>query len=193
MLLAGLAACLCAGIWFGIIQTRNEVLQGSGARLKKAQDRLADAQRWVKNSDSIQDELDSALKTLEEIEARMPKASDDLFARTYALLDKAKAGHDVEIREVTRPEKKEGEKKKEVGLFMDFPYDASVFSVSGTAHYHDFGKFLADFENSQPSCRVQNVTLGTVVETGAEGATLRLGKEKLAFRMDVIALIKPNP
>jgi hypothetical protein len=28
----------------------------------------------------------------------MPKAEDNLFAKSYALLDRAKAGHDVEVR-----------------------------------------------------------------------------------------------
>jgi ribosomal protein S20 len=192
ILVAGVAAVLCGGLWFGVIQSRNAVLAGASSRLRKAQDRLTEAQKWLENSDEIKSEMETALKRLEEMEAQMPKANDDLFAKSYAMLDKAKAGHVVEIREVTRPEKKEGEKKKDVGLFANFPYDASVFSVSGVAHYHDFGKFLADFENDHPYCRVQNITLGTVLEAGAEGATGRLGKEKLAFRMDIVALIKPT-
>jgi len=192
ILIAAVAAALCAGLWFGIIKSRNTVLTGANSRLEKANGRLTEAQNWLKNSEEIKAEMERALRQLEDMEAQMPKANDDLFAKSYALLDQAKAGHAVEIREVTRPEKKEGEKKKEVGLLTNFPYDASVFSVSGVAHYHDFGKFLADFENDHPYCRVQNVTLGTVLEAGAEGAPgARLAKEKLAFRMDVVALIRP--
>jgi hypothetical protein len=193
ILIIAVAVCVGVGIWLGIIGSRNRVLQGSGARLRKAEDRLADAQRWVKNAEAIEGELEAALKSLEEMEAQMPKAGDDLFARSYALLDRAKAGHDVGIREVTRPEKKEGERKQDIGLLTDFPYDACVFSVSGMAHYHDFGKFLADFENNHPFCRVQNVVLGPLTEPGVEGTAAQTGKEKLTFRMDVIALIKPNP
>jgi len=193
ILIAAVAAVLCAGLWFGVIQSRNTALAGANSRLTKANDRLTEAQNWLTKTEEIKGEMERALRQLEDMEAQMPKASDDLFAKSYALLNKAKAGHAVEIREVTRPEKKEGEKKKDVGLFTNFPYDASVFSVSGVAHYHDFGKFLADFENDHPYCRVQNVTLGTVLETSAEGTTgARLAKEKLAFRMDVVALIKPT-
>ena len=192
LLIAAVAVVVCGGLWFGVIQSRNTVLAGASSRLEKAQNRLTEAQKWLKNSDEIKSEMEKALRQLEDMEAQMPRANEDLFAKSYALLDKAKAGHVVEIREVTRPEKKEGEKKKDVGLFASFPYDASVFSVSGVAHYHDFGKFLADFENNHPYCRLQNITLGTVLETGAEGATGRLAKEKLAFRMDIVALIKPT-
>jgi len=192
ILIAAVAALLCAGLWFGVIQSRNAILSSANSRLEKANGRLTEAQKWLQNAEEIKDEMERALRRLEDMEAQMPKANDDLFAKSYALLDQAKAGHAVEIREVTRPEKKEGEKKKEVGLLTNFPYDASVFSVSGVAHYHDFGKFLADFENNHPYCRVQNVTLGTVLEAAAEGATgARLAREKLAFRMDVVALIKP--
>jgi hypothetical protein len=193
MLVVAAGVVICAGLWFGVIQSRQRILQGSGARLKKAEEQLERAQSKVKNAGVTEGELETLLKTLEGMESQMPKASDDLFAKSYVMLDKAKAGHDVEIREVTRPEKKEGEKKKEVGLFMDFPYDASVFSVSGAAYYHDFGQFLADFENEHPYCRVQNVTLGTAQEAAPEGAAARLPKEKLTFRMDVVAPIKPGP
>lgn len=192
ILVAVVAVALGGGLWFGVIQSRNARLQGAASRLDKANDRLAEAQNWLKKAESVERELGAALQRIEAMEAQMPKAGDDLFAKTYALLDKAKAGHAVEIREVTRPEKKEGEKKKEVGLFTSFPYDAAIFSVGGVAHYHDFGKFLADFEDNHPYRRIQNLTLGTALETGPDGAAARLAQEKLAFRMDVVALIKPT-
>jgi len=192
ILVAVVAVALGGGLWFGVIQSRNAIIRGAASRLDKANDRLTEAQNWLKEAESVERELGAALQRIEAMEAQMPKAGDDLFAKTYALLDKAKAGQAVEIREVTRPEKKEGEKKKEVGLFTSFPYDAAVFSVGGIAHYHDFGKFLADFEDNHPYSRIQNLTLGTALETGPDGATARLGPEKLAFRMDVVALIKPT-
>ena len=75
----------------------------------------------------------------------------------------------------------------DVGLLAQFPYDAALFSVRGSAYFHDFGKFLADFENEFPYFRVQNISL----TAGSEGAVGT--EEKLFFKMDVVALIKPNP
>ncbi len=186
------AAVLCALLWFVVIQSRRAALTSANDRLAKDAHNLEDAQLWLLKADRIKEEMDAGLKQLEEMEAQMPQANDDFYSKSWEQMRRAQAGHAVEIREVTRPERKEGEKKKEVGLFPSFPYDVSVFSVSGVAHYHDFGGFLADFENDHPYCRVQNVTLGSPSDTGADATAGRLAKEKLAFRVDIVALIKPN-
>jgi hypothetical protein len=72
----------------------------------------------------------------------------------------------------------------DVDLLPKFPYKQLKVSVTGTAYYHDLGKFIADFENTFPHIRITNLT----VDTG--GATAE-GGEKLAFRMEVVALVKP--
>ncbi|HTQ49209.1 MAG TPA: GspMb/PilO family protein, partial [Candidatus Acidoferrales bacterium] len=66
-----------------------------------------------------------------------------------------------------------------------FPFKEIRVTISGTAYYHELGKFLADFENSFPHIRVVNLALEPVNATEA-------GNEKLSFRMDIIALVKPN-
>jgi hypothetical protein len=110
----------------------------------------------------------------------------DLYSWSYALLEKARGGQEVEVSEVTRPQ------KGEVGVLPQFPYDAAIFTVGGNGHYHDFGKFLADFENKNPYFYVQNLSLRTAAEAGPEIAAARIGKEKLLFKMDIVALIKPT-
>ena len=112
----------------------------------------------------------------------------DLYSWARQLLDKARAGHEVNIIDVTRPS------KGEVGLLAQFPYEAANFSVRGAAYYHDFGKFLADFENQFPYFRVQNLSLtaGSEGTAGADSSGSRAGEEKLSFKMDIVALVKPN-
>ncbi len=191
LIVAG-AAVLCALLWFVVIQSRRAMLTSARDRLGKDSRKLEEAQLWLQRGDGIKAEMEAGLKQLEEMEAQMPQANDDFYSKSWEQMRRAQAGHAVEIREVTRPERKEGEKKKDVGLLPGFPYDVSVFSVSGVAHYHDFGRFLADFENDHPYCRVQNVTLGTSLDMGPDAAAGRLAREKLAFRLDIVALIKPN-
>ena len=103
------------------------------------------------------------------------------------MLDKARAGHEINIIDVARPS------KGEVGLLAQFPYEAANFSVRGAAYYHDFGKFLADFENQFPYFRVQNLLLGVSGESalGAEPSA-RVGEEKLQFKIDIVTLIRPT-
>jgi hypothetical protein len=77
----------------------------------------------------------------------------------------------------------------EVGALPRFPYKAALFNVRGTAYFHDLGKFLADFENSFPYIRVQNLEL----EPAASSSATSTGDaEKLAFRMEIVTLINPN-
>jgi hypothetical protein len=184
---------ICVGIWFGLIQTRRTALNLTQTKLTRARNLLDQENTWLKKADSIETEMERTLKVVQEIEANMASANDP-FAWSYVFLDKARSGHDnIEIREVLRPEKKESDRKKEVGIFADFPYNAVVFTVSGAAYYHEFGDFIADFENRFPYFRIQNISLSNPSEpgAGAEGST-RLAKEKLLFRMDVVALIKPT-
>ena len=181
---------ICVGIWYGLIQTRRTALNLSKTKLTKASAQLDQATTWVKKADQIELEVARTLKIIQNMEENMASAADP-FAWSYVFLDKARSGHDIEIREVLRPEKKEAERKKDVGVFADFLYNVVVFTVSGAAHYHDFGNFVADFENQFPYFRIQSISLSNPAEGGGD-AGARTAKEKLLFRMDVVALIKPT-
>ncbi len=73
----------------------------------------------------------------------------------------------------------------EVDLLAHFPYKQLKVTVNGTAYYQDLGKFIADFENTYPHVRVVNLTINPAGGTGDDS-------EKLAFKMDIIALVKPT-
>jgi hypothetical protein len=47
------------------------------------------------------------------------------------------------------------------------------------------GKFIADFENKFPHCRVVNLSADAPGSMSANG-------ERLNFRMDIITLVKPS-
>ena len=68
-----------------------------------------------------------------------------------------------------------------------FPYKQVTLQVAGTAHYHDLGKFLADFENEFPHIRLVNLDI-QVNPSPAAGDV-----EKLVFKVDIVTLVKPNP
>jgi hypothetical protein len=73
----------------------------------------------------------------------------------------------------------------DVGVFPTFPYQAAAFGVRGKGYYHDIGKFVADFENSFPYMRIQNLELAP--DGGAQAAD----DETIQFRMEIVTLIKP--
>ncbi len=174
------------GLWFGVIKTRQERIEESKARLVVAMDNLDKATKRVKLADKVEADLEIATRKLKGIEDTMASGAD--YSWALLLLEKARAGHEVNVIDVTRPA------KGEVGVLAQFPYDAAIFSIRGTAYYHQFGRFLADFENRFPYFRVQNLSLGPGGEsaTASDGAAARTSDEKLTFKMEIIALIKPT-
>ena len=70
-----------------------------------------------------------------------------------------------------------------VNLLPRFPYRQVTVSISGAGHYHDLGKFVADFENQFPTSRILNLDLSPASVTAADD------KEKLTFKMDIVSLV----
>lgn len=175
------------GLWYGVIKTRNEQLAECAGRRQTAVDKVEKARARVKQAQKVEAEMKLSTQRLKEVEDSMAPGAD-LYRWAYVLLERARAGHDVTIIDVTRPA------RGEIGMLAQFPYDGAIFSVRGSAYYHEFGKFLADFENKFPYFRVQNLLLGPGPE-GASGseAVGRSGDERLQFKVEVVALIQPSP
>jgi hypothetical protein len=70
----------------------------------------------------------------------------------------------------------------EMNMLPAFPYHQATSTVTGSAYYFDFGRFVADFENQFPYMRIQNLNL--------EPSGAADDPEKLSFRMEIVTLIK---
>ena len=179
------------GLWYGIISTRQERLEEAKVNIRAAKDKLENAKTLVKQADKAEARVAAATNKLKVVEDAM--ASGDYYTWAIQLLETARVRHEVKIIETTRPV------KGDVGVLAQFPYQAAIFTVRGAGHYHDFGKFLADFENSFPYFRIQNLSLapGSDSVVGSDTpATLTpaavSAAENLSFRMEIVALIKPG-
>ena len=106
-------------------------------------------------------------------------AGGDLYAWTYDTIRRFKGAYHVEIANPGQPA------PGDCDLLGNFPYKQIRFSLTGTGYYHDLGKFVADFENKFPHCRVLNLSMDPAGNTASPG-------ERLNFRMDIAALVKPN-
>ena len=123
---------------------------------------------------------------LADISAQLQRAegdvgTGDVFAWTYDTIRRFKANYHVDIPNIGQPA------ISDVDLIPGFPYKQVRVSLSGTAYYHDLGKFVADFENTFPHMRMVNLS---IEPAGASGPGE--DNEKLSFRVDVVALVKPN-
>jgi hypothetical protein len=104
--------------------------------------------------------------------------SGDFYSWTYNTIRTFKAAYRVDIPEIGHPD------ISDTDLLPDFSFKQVKFSVSGTAYYHDLGKFTADFENKFPHMRLVNLAIQPVQTSGSND-------EKLSFKMDIVALVKP--
>jgi hypothetical protein len=180
-----------AALYLLVVSAQQTALQGYADQIEGAKEKLAKAERWLRMAPGIQARLADSRSALEAKQEHM--APLDKFKWFHATLEKFMAPHRVKLIDITR--------EPEVGelqVLPKFPYQAASFGVKLTARYHDFGAFVADFENHFPYMRVQNV------ELAPDGASKLVGKdvsrvvdrrasspESLAITMRVVTLIKP--
>ena len=171
VIVAGVAVVACL-YWF-VIRSQNASIQGIRNSTEATAAGVQKARELLDKSKATKDTLDKAQASLDELEGGM--ASGDLYFWVINFMNKFVAGHKVELASYSR------EEFVHVGLFPEFPYSAVKYNIRGSAYYHDLGKYLAEFENSNPFMRFQSLELSP-----SEG-------EKVGFRMDLIALLKPVP
>jgi hypothetical protein len=173
-------ACALAAIalmWMELIQPRYVALARAVANQKNAQQKLESIQNEIGHADKIVADMNSVTQTLADAESDM--ASGDLYSWTYNTMRVFRAQYPVAIPQIGHPE------VSPVDLLPSFPFKQVKFAVTGTAYYHDLGRFIADFENTYPHIRVANLE----IQPGDSND----GAEKLSFRMEIIALVKSTP
>ena len=169
---------ILALIGFGLIRPQYDSLSNIAKDRKVADNKLQSIKHAITNSEAIANEWNETTYTLAHAEEDM--ASGDLYSWTYDTIRHFKQSYKVEIPEVGHPTIGESD------LLPSFPYKQIQFAINGTVYYHDLGKFIADFENSFPHSRMVHL----VVEPAPSPDS---NSEKLSFRMEIIALVKPNP
>jgi hypothetical protein len=167
-------AALLAIICLGLIRSQNATLSSLADSRRDASAKLLSMESTIKNANLTARQLADTTAALAAAEADM--ASGDLYSWTYASIRQFKQAYKVEIPEINHPE------AGDVDMFAKFPYKQIRFSLTGKAYYHDLGKFIADFENTFPHARVENLIMEPIA-----GAS-----EKLSFRIQIVELVKPN-
>jgi Tfp pilus assembly protein PilO len=163
-------------MWFNLISPKQAALLEVAPAKNIAENKLKDIQNAIKHADTIASGLTNVTQVFSRAEDDM--ASGDLYSWIYDTIRVFKTPYRVDIPEVSRPE------VSDVNLLPSFPFKQVKFTVNGTAYYHDLGKFIADFENKFPHVRVVDLTIQPALTSGTND-------EKLSFKMDVIALVKP--
>jgi len=175
IILAATIGALCL-IYFALISPQKDTNEKLAQNIAARRTTLDTAKNVIKNADQIATNLTDLTDLLGRAEEDL--ASGDVNAWFYERIRSFKANYHVDIPSVTAAN------VTDCDLLPNFPYRQVKVTISGTAFYHDLGKFVADFENNFPHMRMENLSIEPANQAGAS--------EKLAFRLDVIALIKPG-
>jgi Tfp pilus assembly protein PilO len=168
-----------AGLWFGLITMEQLKIRQIASKSQNIQNEIEKEQKVVVAAGQVEADLAEATNKISRIEATMP--SGDLFSWIVSSLKQFNASsYKVDMPQISAP------RVNAVAMFPNFPYNEATVSVSGTAYYYEFGKFLSDLENHFPYTRVQNLILEPGIGTTAEE------REKLSFHMDIVTLVKPS-
>jgi len=169
-----------AALWLLVINTQTRVLKSVRAEVEKSKDQLARGNATLKTENLIHQQFEECSARLKQRESVMA-APNDMYSWLITTMNRFRSDYRVEIPQFGR------EIPAEVGIFPKFPYRAALFNIRGSAYYHDFGKFLADFENAFPCIRVQNIELTPLAEVAGTSQS----REKLSFQMELLTLVKP--
>jgi hypothetical protein len=167
-----------AGLNFLLINAQRDKLAGFPPKIAAAQRKLETMRKTIREESQTEAVLTLASNKLAAIEQGM--ASGDMNAWFYSTIKKFKQNYAVDIPQVGQGE------VGEVPLLPKFPYKQVKIGIGGTALFCNLGNFIADFENDFPYFRLQNI----VIEGGSSAASPET--EKLSFRLEVVALIKPG-
>lgn len=168
---------LISAVYFLLVRPQSDENQKINAKIISEQDRFEKIKSTIKTAGSAAGSVTDNSALLAQAEEDV--ASGDLFAWTYDTIRRFKAGYRLDIPNIGQPI------LSEVDIIPNFPYKQIKFSLIGTGFYHDIGKFVSDLENKFPHMRVINLVIDPT--GGGDSST-----EKLSFRMDIVALVKPN-
>ena len=180
LILAAMASLAgIAGIWFGLLEPQWNGLRNKAKLLSETQGKLQTVQRELRLTEGFKASLDSVRRQILDMEAKMP--TGDVYRWAIRSITSLQT-NSVEIANLEPP------RIGESTILPKVPYKTALLSVNGTAHYHDFGRFLANLENSFPHMRLQRLEL----EPMQFGEATSAGQEQLNFKLEIIALIKAS-
>lgn len=182
ILVAMVGVIVIVGLYFFVISGQQSALTALDKKIAEAQGNLDKARAVLKSEPIVIADLTTKTNELVAQEATLATGSDKFFWFITTLNRfKVPYQNQVEIPNISR------EAPAEPGIMQNFPYKAVAFTLRGVAHFHTFGRFLADFENKFPYFRVQKLALSPAAADMSEAP------EKISFEMEIITLINPGP
>lgn len=177
VVLVTLVAVVALG--YGLIGSQYRGLASLKSKQSAARAKLKQMENAVQTADKLAADLEQASKKLTAQEEQM--ASGDYYTwLVYTTIREFRQGHNLDIPQFSNII------VGDVDMIPDFPYRQVAITIGGTGYYHDIGRFVAEFENQFPQMRIVGLDITVPGDTASGG-----DKEKLSFKMDIVALIRP--
>lgn len=172
--IAGGTLVLMAVLWyFGVTASQTELLM-TRKKLADMQLKLRDAEALMQRGNEISGTLQTQSDLLAKREAGLAPDRDAYAWLIDTMNNFIQSRKGVNIDSYSQAE------ISDKGIFPRFPYKWATFHLRGTGYYEDLGKFFADFENSFPYFRIQNLNLSANSAPGTDA-------EKLSVSFDLVA------
>jgi len=178
LLLVVSAALAAALIWYALIDPARSSLKATAQGISQLMSKLKAEKHNAGLAEGFKNDLETAAGRLRAIEGEMPEG--DLYRWLINTLLPFQSQHHVEFSSFEPPQ------PGDLKLWPNSPYKWSAFSVMGTANYHSFGKFLAEFENTYPHFTLRMVELEPA---GSESGSPE-DDRNLRFRMEFLTPVK---
>lgn len=167
------------GLGYYLIKGGYDKISTLDQKKRATTEKLEQMQKTVQRAKEIETAYQKASEELTDQEAGM--ATGDLYSWMQGTLRRFQRGYRVEIPQIGSVSTPES-----VNCFPKFPYKQATLTISGTAYYHDLGRFVADFENAFPLMRIANLSLDL------NSSPMPSERDKLSFKIDIVTLVKPS-
>lgn len=172
------AVAAMAALWFFVVAAQEKELAATNRKSADMRTKLSGAAEKLRQADKVSAALTNSLDVLAQREADFAPEHEPLYWMTEKLTKFVLPASDVHryksasILDIKAPE------ITDKGVITSFPYKWARFHIVGQGFYHDFGKFIADFENHFPYFRIENLDVSI--------PGVRENAETLSYNFDIV-------
>jgi Tfp pilus assembly protein PilO len=176
------AVAVMTALWYFVVRAQHDELAATIKNCDTMRVKLKDEHEMVYQAEQIALDLTNCLEKLHQREAGFAPEHEP-YSWMRGVMDRfylpPNGRHPYKT--VSNIDFKQPEITDKGGIIAAFPYKWARFHITGEGRYHDFGKFIADFENAFPCFRIQDLDISASL-TG-----IRTDPYTLSFSFDIIA------
>jgi hypothetical protein len=185
LILVAVAAVLgCFVLWWSFIREYDKTLRKNREQIAELTANIKQANTWLKRGPSWAEDYKQRLADLQVKEKTMLPEGKEMSFLSEAM-ERVRQNHPIHFESISPAAYNE-----RMELLPQFPYRKNAtLSYRCYGYYHNFGKFLADLENTYPYMQfeVNSIAPQKAAEQRKEG------EDDLRFELKVVALLQPPP